>query len=110
MWWSLALGGDLGGNLTAVGSSANIVMIGIALESGNPISFWQFTRKGVLVTAMSTVLCALYLWLRYFVLAWWSAGQQCDALDVMGQRERVEHRELVHRVAVTLIQPDVAGE
>jgi Na+/H+ antiporter NhaD/arsenite permease-like protein len=64
----LALGGDLGGNLTAVGSSANIVMIGIALKSGNPISFWQFTRKGALVTAMSTVLCALYLWLRYFVL------------------------------------------
>ncbi|HEY1840855.1 MAG TPA: ArsB/NhaD family transporter [Mycobacterium sp.] len=69
MWWSLALGGDLGGNLTAVGSSANIVMIGIALKSGNPISFWQFTRKGVLVTAMSTVLCGLYLWLRYFVLS-----------------------------------------
>jgi Na+/H+ antiporter NhaD/arsenite permease-like protein len=69
MWWALALGGDLGGNLTAVGSSANIVMIGIALKAGNPISFWQFTRKGVLVTAMSTILCALYLWLRYFVLS-----------------------------------------
>jgi Na+/H+ antiporter NhaD/arsenite permease-like protein len=69
LWWSLALGGDLGGNLTAIGSSANIVMVGIALKSGNPISFWQFTRKGVLVTAMSTVLCALYLWLRYFVLS-----------------------------------------
>ena len=69
MWWALALGGDLGGNLTAVGSSANIVMLGIALKSGNPISFWQFTRKGVLVTAMSTVLCALYLWLRYFVMS-----------------------------------------
>jgi len=69
MWWSLALGGDLGGNLTAVGSSANIVMVGIALKAGSPISFWQFTRKGVLVTAMSTILCALYLWLRYFVLS-----------------------------------------
>ena len=38
MWWSLALGGDLGGNLTAVGSSANIVMLGIALKSGYPTS------------------------------------------------------------------------
>jgi Na+/H+ antiporter NhaD/arsenite permease-like protein len=69
LWWSLALGGDLGGNLTAVGSSANIVMLGIALRSGNPISFWEFTRKGVVITAISTVLCALYLWLRYFVFA-----------------------------------------
>ena len=69
LWWSLALGGDLGGNLTAVGSTANIVMIGIALRSGNAISFWQFTRKGIIATTITTVLCALYLWLRYFVLA-----------------------------------------
>jgi Na+/H+ antiporter NhaD/arsenite permease-like protein len=68
-WWSLALGGDLGGNLTAVGSSANIVMIGIALRSGYSISFWEFTRKGIVITTISTVLCGLYLWLRYFVLA-----------------------------------------
>jgi Na+/H+ antiporter NhaD/arsenite permease-like protein len=69
LWWSLALGGDLGGNLTAVGSTANIVMIGIAMRSGNNISFWEFTRKGIAATAISTVLCALYLWLRYFVFA-----------------------------------------
>ena len=69
LWWSLALGGDLGGNLTAVGSTANIVMIGIAMRSGHPISFGEFTRKGVMVTTISTVLCALYLWLRYFVFA-----------------------------------------
>jgi Na+/H+ antiporter NhaD/arsenite permease-like protein len=69
LWWSLALGGDLGGNLTAVGSTANIVMLGIALRSGNSISFWEFTRKGIVITAISTVLCAVYLWLRYFVLA-----------------------------------------
>jgi Na+/H+ antiporter NhaD/arsenite permease-like protein len=52
-----------------VGSSANIVMLSIALRSGNPISFWEFTRKGMVITMMSTVLCALYLWLRYFALA-----------------------------------------
>jgi Na+/H+ antiporter NhaD/arsenite permease-like protein len=69
LWWSLALGGDLGGNLTAVGSTANIVMLGIALRSGHPISFWEFTRKGMVITAISTVLCAIYLWLRYFVFA-----------------------------------------
>ena len=69
MWWSLALGGDLGGNLTAVGSTANIVMLGIALRAGTHISFWEFTRKGVFVTAISIALCAIYLWLRYFVLS-----------------------------------------
>lgn len=69
LWWALALGADFGGNLTAIGASANVVMLGIARRSGNPISFWEFTRKGFAVTVMSTVLSALYLWLRYFVLA-----------------------------------------
>lgn len=69
LWWALALGADFGGNLTAVGASANVVMLGIARRSGNPISFWEFTRKGFIVTVISTALSAIYLWLRYFVLA-----------------------------------------
>jgi len=67
LWWALALGADFGGNLTAVGASANVVMLGIARRAGNPISFWDFTRKGILVTIVSVALSALYLWLRYFV-------------------------------------------
>jgi Na+/H+ antiporter NhaD/arsenite permease-like protein len=67
LWWALALGADFGGNLTAVGASANVVMLGIARRADNPISFWEFTRKGAVVTAMSIGLSALYLWLRYFV-------------------------------------------
>ncbi|OBI40516.1 hypothetical protein A5707_08785 [Mycobacterium kyorinense] len=67
LWWALALGADFGGNLTAVGASANVVMLGIARRADNPISFWEFTRKGLVVTTMSVALSALYLWLRYFV-------------------------------------------
>ena len=50
LWWALLLGTVLGGNLTAVGASANIVVVGIAQRSGNPVSFWEFTRKGAVVT------------------------------------------------------------
>jgi Na+/H+ antiporter NhaD/arsenite permease-like protein len=67
LWWALALGTDFGGNLTAVGASANVVILGVAARADNPISFWEFTRKGALVTAISAVLAAVYLWLRYFV-------------------------------------------
>jgi Na+/H+ antiporter NhaD/arsenite permease-like protein len=67
LWWALALGADFGGNLTAVGASANVVMLGIARRSGNPISFWEFTRKGIVVTVISLALAAIYLWVRYFV-------------------------------------------
>ena len=68
LWWALALGADFGGNLTAVGASANVVMLGIARRADNPISFWEFARRGAVVTAMSIALAAIYLWLRYFVL------------------------------------------
>jgi Na+/H+ antiporter NhaD/arsenite permease-like protein len=69
LWWALTLGTDLGGNLTAVGASANVVILGIAKRADSPISFWEFTRKGMVVTAASAALSALYLWLRYFVLS-----------------------------------------
>ena len=68
LWWGLALGADFGGNLTAVGASANVVMLGIARHTDTPISFWEFTRKGAVVAVMSIALAAIYLWLRYFVL------------------------------------------
>ncbi|WP_281252530.1 ArsB/NhaD family transporter [Lentzea kentuckyensis] len=69
MWWALALGADLGGNATAVGASANVVVLGLAARNGTPISFWKFTRYGSIVAGLSLLLAAPYLWLRYFVLA-----------------------------------------
>ncbi|NUT92796.1 MAG: ArsB/NhaD family transporter [Saccharothrix sp.] len=69
LWWSLALGADLGGNATAVGASANVVVLGLAARNGTPISFWTFTRYGLVVAGLSVLLSAPYLWLRYFVLA-----------------------------------------
>jgi Na+/H+ antiporter NhaD/arsenite permease-like protein len=69
LWWSLAIGADFGGNLTAIGASANVVVLGIAMRSGSPISFWEFTKKGAIVTGVTILLATPYLWLRYFVLA-----------------------------------------
>ncbi len=66
MWWALALGADLGGNATAVGASANVVVTGIAARSGHPISFWHFTKYGLVVTAVTIALAWPYVWLRYY--------------------------------------------
>jgi len=66
LWWALALGADLGGNATAVGASANVVVLGIAERSGYPISFWRFTRYGLVVTALTVTLAWPYLYLRYY--------------------------------------------
>ncbi|MFC7975752.1 ArsB/NhaD family transporter [Streptomyces cinereoruber] len=69
LWWSFALGADLAGNATIIASSANVVTVGIAERAGHPISFWQFSKYGLVVTAVTTVIAGLYVWLRYFVLA-----------------------------------------
>jgi Na+/H+ antiporter NhaD/arsenite permease-like protein len=68
LWWSLALGAGLGGNATAIGASANVVVLGIAGRSGHRITFWQFTRYGALITLVTIAISVPYLWLRYFVL------------------------------------------
>ncbi len=66
LWWALALGADLGGNATAVGASANVVVLGIAARNGYPISFWYFTKYGLIVAAVTVTLCWPYLYFRYF--------------------------------------------
>jgi len=65
LWYALAMGAVLGGNATAIGASANVVVIGIARRNGHPISFWTFTRYGSVV-AVTTLLAVVPLfWLRY---------------------------------------------
>ncbi|MFF4729343.1 SLC13 family permease [Streptomyces mirabilis] len=68
MWWALALGADLGGNATAIGASANVVVLGIAERNRQPIAFWQFTKYGLIVTAVTVTISLGYVWLRYFAL------------------------------------------
>ncbi|HZB50368.1 MAG TPA: ArsB/NhaD family transporter [Mycobacteriales bacterium] len=68
LWWALALGADLGGNATAVGASANVVVLGIAERAGHRISFWRFTKYGLVVALVTILLSVPYVWLRYFVL------------------------------------------
>jgi Na+/H+ antiporter NhaD/arsenite permease-like protein len=65
LWWALALGADLGGNATAIGASANVVVIGLAKRNGYPISFWEFTKYGSVVAVATVAACVPYLWLRY---------------------------------------------
>lgn len=66
LWWAFAFGACFGGNGTAIAASANVVAIGIAQRAGHAISFWRFTRYGIVVTFLSSVLAWLYVWVRYF--------------------------------------------
>ena len=65
LWWALAFGAGLGGNATAIGTSANVVVLGLAERAGHRIGFWEFTRYGLVVTLVTVGVTAPYLWLRY---------------------------------------------
>jgi Na+/H+ antiporter NhaD/arsenite permease-like protein len=69
LWWAFVFGADLGGNATAVAAGANVVVLGLAAKAGEPISFWEFTKYGVVVTVASLAVAWLYVYLRYFALA-----------------------------------------
>ncbi|HWL02380.1 MAG TPA: ArsB/NhaD family transporter [Microbacteriaceae bacterium] len=67
IWWAFALGADFGGNGTAIAASANVVTIGIAARAGYKITFWEFTKYGIITVLLTTAAAWLYIWLRYFV-------------------------------------------
>jgi len=68
IWWSLALGACLGGNGTAIGASANVIIVGMAEKMGKPISFKKFMLYGMPLMIESVIICTAYVYLRYYVL------------------------------------------
>jgi Na+/H+ antiporter NhaD/arsenite permease-like protein len=46
LWWALALGADLGGNGTLIGSSAGVVAAGLSEKFGRHISFTRWIKIG----------------------------------------------------------------
>ena len=67
LWWSLALGACLGGNGTAIGASANVVVIGIAEREGIGITFIDFLKVGMLVLFVTVAVGFGILWLKFAV-------------------------------------------
>jgi Na+/H+ antiporter NhaD/arsenite permease-like protein len=67
LWWSMALGACLGGNATAVGASANVIVLSLAARAGHQISFLKFLGYGVAVTIMSLLISTLYIWVKYLM-------------------------------------------
>ncbi|NOY52212.1 MAG: ArsB/NhaD family transporter [Deltaproteobacteria bacterium] len=69
VWWSLALGACLGGNGTAIGASANVIIVGMAEKSKRPISFLRFMAYGFPIMVETLIIAMIYVWVRYYLLA-----------------------------------------
>jgi Na+/H+ antiporter NhaD/arsenite permease-like protein len=68
LWWALSLGACLGGNGTAIGASANVVVLGIAARNEISISFVEFLKVGMLVLLVTVAIGTAILWLNFVVL------------------------------------------
>lgn len=62
LWWSLALGADIGGNATLVGASANVVVAGLAEKLGVPITFWEYLKVALPLTLVGILVAHVYVW------------------------------------------------
>jgi Na+/H+ antiporter NhaD/arsenite permease-like protein len=67
LWWALAIGADLGGNMTIIGASANVILASMAEREGHPITFGAFLRYGLPVTIGTVLISTVYLWVRYLL-------------------------------------------
>jgi Na+/H+ antiporter NhaD/arsenite permease-like protein len=68
-WWAILFGGCYGGNMTMIGSTANIVAIGVVEKARRRyIRFVDWLKPGVLLMMSQMILSSLLVYLRYFVL------------------------------------------
>lgn len=66
LWWALLFGGCFGGNITMIGSTANIVALGVLEKrKGIVMVFFRWFWIGLIVGGITTVVAHIYLLLVY---------------------------------------------
>ena len=60
--FALLLGASIGGNITPIGASTNIVTMGLLKKTGHKVSFWEFSRIGIPFTLISVTAACLLVW------------------------------------------------
>ena len=65
LWWALLFGGCLGGNLTMIGSTANVVAVSTyERDTGRSVMFRQWIVPGLIVTVVSLVIATILLMIQ----------------------------------------------
>jgi len=65
-WLALAMSSTFAGNLTVLGSVANLIVVESARREGVTISFWEYCKVGIPLTILTLVLGIAWLqFVRY---------------------------------------------
>ncbi|MFN3551029.1 MAG: SLC13 family permease, partial [Endomicrobiia bacterium] len=64
-WWSILFGGCFGGNITLIGSTANIIALGMLEKKyKTKINFFEWFKIGLLVGISTMLVSFIWLMLR----------------------------------------------
>ncbi len=55
-WYTLAMSSTFAGNLTLIGSVANLIVVEMSRRAGVLIGFWEYAKVGVIVTALTIIM------------------------------------------------------
>lgn len=67
LWWALALGVGLGGNITPIGSSAGVISLSLSRRYGYPITNKEWSSFGSVVGIVSMAVGTAFLFLIQFI-------------------------------------------
>ncbi len=62
LMFGLLVGACLGGNITPIGASANVVTVGLLRREGHAVGFREFMRVGLPFTAAAVGAASLFVW------------------------------------------------
>jgi len=61
-YFGLLIGASVGGNITPIGASANVVACGLLKKHHYPVSFWEYVKIGLPFTLAAVTASYLFLW------------------------------------------------
>jgi Na+/H+ antiporter NhaD/arsenite permease-like protein len=65
LYFGLLISTCVGGNITPIGASANIVGVGMLKNRGYRITFWEFVNIGLPFTIVSTAVSCAFIWFMF---------------------------------------------
>jgi Na+/H+ antiporter NhaD/arsenite permease-like protein len=65
-WQALAMSSTLAGNLTVLGSVANLIVVENARRAGTELSFLEYLKVGIPLTAITTIVGVAWLALVHY--------------------------------------------
>ncbi len=84
-WLVLAMSSTFAGNLTLLGSVANLIVVENARRAGTDVSFWEYLKVGIPVTLLTTMVGVAWLACTSFFLTVSTrrlAGSRCTGAAI----------------------------